>query len=159
MTPRWIPSFVVPPWMSSTSLRSATRNRSHELSGMGDKAQSRTVRRPPIVVRDVPRGRVGTVVVPQPPEDLAQFLAREEEEEHHRVGLLGDLVPVRVVTFRAQDPVEPLDVLVLRAVGVPIEFFQVAIALELADDSVAVEGDKHPAAHVLPQRQLVITDT
>ena len=29
----WMPSLVVPPWMSPMSLSSATRNRSHELSG------------------------------------------------------------------------------------------------------------------------------
>ena len=33
MTPMWMPSLVVPPYTSSTSLSSATRNRSHELSG------------------------------------------------------------------------------------------------------------------------------
>ena len=33
MTPMWMPSRVVPPWMSPTSLRSATVNRSHEESG------------------------------------------------------------------------------------------------------------------------------
>src|SRR5262245_43050326 len=165
MTPTWIPSFVVPSWMSSTSLRSATRNRSHELwveggehSRIGDKAQRRAVRSPPVVVRDGPRGRVGTVAVPQPRKDLAQFLAREEEEEHHRIGLLGDLVSVGVVALRTQDPVEPLDVPVLRAVGVPVEFFEVAVTLELADDSILEERHEHPAAHVLPQPQLIVTD-
>src|SRR5262249_60256888 len=49
-----------------------------EHSRIGDKAQRRAVRSPPVVVRDGPRGRVGTVAVPQPRKDLAQVLARDE---------------------------------------------------------------------------------
>ena len=44
------------------------------------------------------------------------------------------------------------------AVRVPVELLEVIVALELADDSVVVERDEHPAAHVLPRRQLVVAD-
>ena len=33
ITPRWMPSLVVPPWTSPMSLSSASMKRSHELSG------------------------------------------------------------------------------------------------------------------------------
>jgi hypothetical protein len=123
-----------------------------EHSGMGDDAQRGAVRRPLVVVLDVPHGRIRPVVVPEPVEYLPQFRIREQVEKHHRVGLLGDLVPVGVDALGTQDPVEPLDVPVLGAVGVPVQFFEVRVTLELADDAVTVERDEHPAAHVLPQR-------
>jgi len=73
--------------------------------GMGDKAQRRAVRGAPVIVRDVPLHRIGMQGVPEPLEDLAEFGVPEQEEQHHRVGLFGDLVPVGVLAFGAQDPV------------------------------------------------------
>src|SRR5206468_5033985 len=49
----------------------ALRVDSGEDPGMGDETQRRAVRRAPVVVRDVPRYRVETVAVPEPPENLA----------------------------------------------------------------------------------------
>ena len=54
--------------------------------------------------------------------------------------------------LRLQDAVQPLDVAVLPAKAVPIQFRQFAVALELADDAV-VERDVHPPADVIPVRQ------
>ena len=108
------------------------------------------MRRALVVVLDVSCGGVAAVVVPEPLEDLAQFLIGEEEEEHHRVGLLGDLVAVRLVALRPQDPVESLDVPVFRPVRVPVEFCEFIPAFELADDAVLIERNEHPAAHVVP---------
>ena len=125
---------------------------------MGDETECRAVRRAPVVVRDVPGYRAGIVGVPEPPEDLAQLLVPEQEEQHHRVGLFGDLVEVGILALRAQDPVEPLDVAVLRPVRVPVQFLEVLIALELADDPVVVERDEHPPAHVPPHGQFVVAD-
>ena len=161
-----MPSLVVPPWTSPTSLSRATRNRSHELSGssrgehagVGDEAQGRAVRRALVVVGDVLARGVRAVVVAQPLEQPPQLLAREQEEQHHRVGLLGELVAVGVVALGTQDPVEPLDVPVLGAVGVPVELLEILVALELADDAVAVEGNEHPAAHVRPRAQLLVAE-
>ena len=83
-----------------------------------------------------------------------QFGRRHQIEQHERVGLLGRLVPVHVVVLGFQDAVEPLDVAVLAAEAVPIQFCQFAVALELADDPV-VERHVHPSADFLPVGQLV----
>src|SRR5664280_529591 len=123
---------------------------------MGNEAQRRAVRRSPVVVGDVLARQVGGVVVPQPLEKPPQLVASEQEEEHHRVGLLGQLVAVRVVALGAQDPVEPLDVAVLGAVGLPVKLRKLFVSLELTDDAVAMEGDEHPPAHLLPFAQFVV---
>jgi hypothetical protein len=77
-----------------------------------------------------------------------------QDEEHHGVGLLGQLVAVGIVTLRPQDPIEPLDVPVLGPVGLPVELLEVVVALELADDSVAVaerpRGDRRTAPSEVP---------
>ena len=94
----------------------------------------------------------GRVLVAELLEEPAQLVLGEQEEEHDGVGLLGQLVAVRVVALGPQDPVEALDVAIPLAVLVPVELLQVLVALELADDAVAVERDEHPAADLLPAR-------
>src|SRR6185437_10857776 len=74
-------------------------------SSVGHEAQCRTVRSPSVVVLDVPLRRIVAVLITEALEDTREFGAREEEEEHHRIGLLADLVAVRVVALSAQDAV------------------------------------------------------
>ena len=119
---------------------------------MGDEAQRRAVRSAPVVIGDVPLRGVRTVAIPEPFEDPAELIFLEQEEQHHRIGLLGNFVAVGIVALRTQDPVQPLDVAVLRAVGIPVELAEVLVTFELADDSIVVERDKHPPAHVPPGR-------
>jgi hypothetical protein len=54
-----------------------------------------------------------------------------------------------------EDEIEALDIAVLGAVVLPIQLGQLLVALELADDSVAMKRHIHPAADVLPARELV----
>ena len=124
---------------------------------MGDVRQGRPVRGPTVVVLDRPAGGVVGELVAEPGEDAAQLVVAEQEEQHHRVGLLGQLVAVRGVALGLEDPVEALDVAVLRAVGVPVQFLEVGVALELADDPV-VERHEHPAADVLPPLDLLVAE-
>ena len=121
-------------------------------AGVGDEAQRRAVRGAPVVVLDVLRAVSGAELVAEPLEQIARSsLVGEQVEQHHRVGLLGQLVAVGIVALGPQDPVEPLDVAVPRPVGVPVELLELLVALELADDAVAVERHEHPAAHLLPR--------
>src|ERR1700730_7371147 len=121
-----------------------------EDAGVSHEAQSRTVRSALIVVLQVLAGHVRGVGIAQPLEDLPELVFAEKEEEEHRVRLLGELVTVWLVTGRLQDPVQPLDVAVLSAISLPVQFLQVFVTLELADDPVAMEGHEHPAAYLLP---------
>ena len=155
----WMPSLVVPPWTSANvalqrdeePLPGALRVEPGENAGVGDEAQRRAVRGALVVVGDVlaPPCR-DAIVVAQPLEQPPQLIGREQEEQHHRVGLLGELVAVRVVALGAQDPVQPLDVPVLRSVGVPVEFFEILVALELTDNAVAVERERTSAGSCPP---------
>ena len=81
-----------------------------------------------------------------------QLRRRHQVEQHEGVGLLGSLVAVHVIVLCLEDAVEALDVAVLPAVAVPVQFLQPAVSLELADDAV-VEGDVHPSAYLIPVRQ------
>ena len=97
----------------------------------------------------------GPVLVPEPPNRCRSSSVAEQVEQHDRVGLLGQHVAVGIVSLGAQDPVQPLDPAVLRAVRVPVELGKLLVALELADDAVAVERDEHLAAHLVPRSDLV----
>ena len=123
---------------------------------MRDEAQRGPVRGAPLVVVDRPAGGFGRVLVAELREQPAQLVLREQEEQHHRVRLLAQAVAVGIVALGPQDPVEPLDVAVLRAVAIPVEFLQVLVTLELADDAVAVERDEHLAAHLTPPADLLV---
>ncbi len=129
-----------------------------EHAGVRDVAQRRAVRRALVVVLDVARRAVRRPVVAEELEQPADLLGREEEEQQHGVGLLGELVAVRVVALGAQDPVEALNVAVALAVAVPVELLELLIALELADDAVAVKRDVHLAAHLAPLRDLLVAE-
>ena len=85
----------------------------------------------------------------------AQLVLREKEEQHYGVGLLRQLVAVGVVAL-ARRIRQPLDVAVLLPVAVPVQLLELLVALELADDAVAVEGHEHLPAHVLPAAELVL---
>src|ERR671910_14079 len=104
----------------------------------------------------IPRNRMGGQVVAEPLEDLLKLSLREQEEQQHGVGLLCQLVAVGVVALGAQDPVEPLDVAVLGAVGVPVELLEVLVTLELADYAVVVERHEHPFTHLPPGLYLFV---
>jgi hypothetical protein len=60
---------------------------------------------------------------------LAQLVGGEQEEQHHRVGLLGHLLAVGIVAGGLEDPVEALDVGVLGAVAGPAMASAVSAAL------------------------------
>ena len=124
--------------------------------GVRDEAQRRAMRGPRVVVVDGLARGVGPVLVAEPLEQTPQLVVGEQVEQHDRVGLLGQLVAVGIVSLGAQDPVEPLDVAVLRPVGVPVELRELLVALELADDAVVVERHEHLAAHLLPAGDLVV---
>src|SRR5215204_5674007 len=102
------------------------------------KAQGRAVAGSLGVVGDVLAGRLGIVLVAETLEDLSQLFLGEEEEQHQGVCLFGELVPVRVIALGLQDTVEPLDVVVLLPIGIPVKLLEVFVALELADDAVVV---------------------
>src|SRR3982074_2165432 len=127
-----------------------------EDAGVSHEAKGRPVRRALIVVLQVLAGHVRGVGIAQPLEELPELVFAEKEEEEHRVRLLGELVTVWVVTGRPQDPVQPLDVAVLPTISLPVQFLQVFVTLELADDPVAMEGHEHPAAHLLPDPDLLL---
>lgn len=96
--------------------------------------------------------------VAQPREEGDEFVRREEVAEHEDVGLFGGLVAVDAVALRLQDPVKAADVPVAGAVAVPVEFGEVGVALELADDTV-VEGDAQGAGDLLPALELAVLET
>ena len=136
-----------------------------EHRGVRDERERRAVRGAPVVVGDgAPREVlvVGDRVVAEAGEDLAQLVVAEQEEQHDRVGLLGELVVVGVVTLGLEDAVHPLDVLVLGPVAVPVELGEVRVALELGDHRVAVVvavgRHRHRRAHLRPARDLVVGD-
>ncbi len=100
---------------------------------------------------DGARDEAGIVLVAQVGEDVGELVRGQQEEEHEHVGLFRHLVPVAGVPFCFQDPVEPADVAVRVPVVLPVEFDEVLIARELADDPF-VEGHAHAGAHVFEQR-------
>ena len=161
-----MPSDVVPPWMSETSDVQRLLEELHrtitvgpgEHPGMHHAAQRRPVRRAGQVVVDHLRDLVGRESVAEPVEQLAQLRCRQQVEQHEDVGLLGGLVPVDIVVLGLEDAVEALDVAVLPPVAIPVQFRQVAVSLELADDAV-VERDEHPSAHLIPVRQFGIVQS
>src|SRR5690606_32234539 len=83
--------------------------------------------------------------VAEPVEDGEEFGGGEQVAQHERVGLFGGFVAVDVVAFGFQCPVQAA----YSAVAVPVEFGQVGVAGELADDAV-VEVDAHAAGDVGP---------
>ena len=143
MAPRWMPSPVVPPWRSAMSASRASwqyvqapARRPGEDPAVDEAAEggavagaaagsSRRCAAPGLVVQ----------AVPQPAEELLELAGREEVAEHEHVGLLGGLVAVDRVALGLQDPVEAADVAVPVPVGVPVQFGEVAVAVELADDA------------------------
>ena len=92
-------------------------------------------------------------MVVEPIKQLAQLIRRQQIQQHQRVGLLGGLVPVDVVVLGFEDAVEALNVAVPLPVGVPIQFGQFVVTLELADHAV-VERNEHPPADVDPSAQV-----
>jgi len=103
-----------------------------------------------LVVRDVARYGSRVTFVAQAVPDLGQLGAGQDVEEHESVCLLGQLVPVRGITFGLEYPVQASYVAVTVPVGIPVELFEVAVALELAEDPLAVEAQPHPAGDVIP---------
>ncbi len=110
-----------------------------------------------VIVDRVSDHVVGQLIA-QPLEQRAQLFGREQVEEHEHVGLLGDLVGVRRVPLRFQDPIEAMDDAVAFAIPLPVELFELLVALELADHAVAVEHDEHLAAHVVPSVKLLLVE-
>ena len=100
-------------------LPGAVRIKCGQYSGVGHEAQCRTVRSPAIVILDVPLSRIVAVVVTEALEDACELVTREQEEEHHGVGLLADLVAVRVVALSVQNAVQPLYIAVLCSIRMP----------------------------------------
>src|SRR3984893_10054498 len=129
-----------------------------EHAAVRDEAQRGAVRGALVVVGDVLARGVRAVAVAQPLEQPPQLVVREQWEQHPRVSRLGELVAVGVIALGTQDPVEPLDVPVLGAVGVPVELLEILVSLELAADAVAVKRDEHPAAPVRPRAQLLVAE-
>lgn len=107
------------------------------------------------VVVDGAAPEVVVEAVAEPGEEGDEFVRREEVAEHEDVGLLGGPVVVDAVPLGLQDPVQPADVAVAGAVGLPVEFVQVAVALELTDDAL-VEGDAQGAGDLLPAPQFLV---
>src|SRR5690606_33754449 len=97
------------------------------------------------VVVDGPPDEGGVGGVAEPVEDGEEFGGGEQVAQHERVGLFGGFVAVDVVAFGFQCPVQAA----YSAVAVPVEFGQVGVAGELADDAV-VEVDAHAAGDVGP---------
>ena len=116
-----MPSLVVPPWMSSTSLYRASRKRCHDWSRSRrawiHEWTTRLSVEPcdgaGLVVLDAAGDELVVVVVSEPLEQLGELVGREQVEEHHHVGLLGELVAVRAVALGLEDAIEALDVAVL----------------------------------------------
>jgi len=106
------------------------------------------------VVGDGPGELFGAHLVAEIPEQLLELVAREQEQQHQDVGLLGQLVAVRAVALRLQQSIQPLDVAVLLPVALPVELAQLLIALELCEHPVGVEHDLHLAGDVAPALQL-----
>ena len=110
----------------------------------------------PIVVVDRPASCLFAVLVAELVEELLELPLGEQEEQHDGVGLLAELVAVGAVALGAQDPVEALDVPVARAICLPVELFQILVALELTDDAARLEGHEHLAGHLPPAAELLI---
>ena len=64
------------------------------------------------MILDVPQDHVGVEGVAEAVEDVPDLFAAEEVEDHERVGLLGDLVVVRILALGLEDAVEALEVAV-----------------------------------------------
>ena len=137
-------------------LPGALRVQRGQHAGERHETQRGTVGGAPVVVGDGATGQVGVEAVAQPVEQLPQLVVGEQEEQHHRVGLLGQLVTVGVVTRGLEDPVEAPEVRVLGAVGVPVQLLELVVALELAQHPVGVEGHEHATAHLPPGVELVV---
>ena len=75
-------------------------------------------------------------------QQLAQLVAREQEQQHEHVGLLGQPCSGWAVALGLEHPVQPLDVAVALPVAVPVELLQLLVALELAQHAVGVEHDR-----------------
>src|SRR3712207_6465545 len=112
-----------------------------------------------LVVGDILLSHVRRVLVAKPLKEPPELLLGEQEEQHQGIGLLGELIAVGCVSFGPEDAVESLDVAVLCAVGLPVQLLELLIALELADDAIAVERYEHLVAHFLPRVDLVFRES
>ena len=126
ITPKWMPSLVVPPWMSPMSLSNATEeslpralrvDRGQD-AGVRDEAQRGSVRGAPVVVVDRPAGDVVGVLVTGTRWNSPRSVSAEKRKKSITVSAcLAILIAVGIVALRPQDPVKALDVVVLGEVG------------------------------------------
>jgi hypothetical protein len=116
------------------------------------------MRRPGHVVIDIAGNHVGMEWIIEVVEQITQFLAGEQIEQHQGVGLLARLISVGRVALRLENAVQSLNVSVLSSIPVPVELSQVLVSLELTEDAIAMEGDKQPAAHLIPTVHLLVVE-
>jgi hypothetical protein len=91
-------------------------------------------------------------------ELIAKPVLPEEIDEHDDVGLLGRHVPVRGVPFGFEEEFQAADVPVACAVASPVEFSEILVAVELAEDAVGVPGDSKACTDIRPVRDFVFAD-
>ena len=136
--------------------------------GMHDTGQCRAVRGALEVVVHRRRYLLGGESVAHSGEQLTQLVSGQQVEEHEHIGLFGGLVPVDAVVVGFQDPVESRNVAVAFAQTLPVEFLQIAVTLELADDcdirirscaTCRVERHVHQPADLIPPLQFATADT
>ncbi len=107
------------------------------------------------VVLDGPRDNAGPPPVAQVREQVAELVGGQQVEEHEHVGLLGCLVAVRGVVLGLEDAIKPAQVTELLAIGIPVEFLKMPVALELADNAALVERHEELAGDLLPAVDLI----
>jgi hypothetical protein len=88
-------------------------------------------------------------------EQLTELRRRQQIEQHEDVGLLRRLVAVHAVVLALEDAVEPLDVAVPLTQTLPVELLETLVALELADQAIAMERNEHPRRDVSPPVEVV----
>ena len=111
------------------------------------------------IVIDAPGNSLILERIAETMEYLSELVSRKQVEEHQDVGLLGQFVAVRSISFRFKNTVEALDVAVPFSVPFPVKFLQAVVALKLADDSVTVEDNSHFVADVFPSLQFLRPQT
>ena len=98
------------------------------------------------VIADILRDGVVIERVAKLLEKKQQLPCRKEMEQHQHIGLLGNLVSIRRIPFGFQQAIKTVNFHVFLTKTLPIEFLEVLVHLELADDTVFMKRKPQFAA-------------
>src|SRR5205823_2850115 len=121
---------------------------------MYDSGERGAVRRPPIVVRNISLNSLVFEWIPKALEQRGEIFGRKKIKQHQDISLFRYLVAVGAVILRLQDEIEPLNIAVAGTIVLPVQLGQLVVAFKLAYETIAIEWQIHPAADVVPTRDL-----